>query len=216
MDQGDHYLAQIQCPKSFCDGFPVCLMHHRDPSKNKNDDVINNNSNRNIGEIDSTRKVANEVNDEKHENCPTPEPSGDQSSEMFEESQTQEIQNITPNETEKLNDVDGKEKDEVQENRYSKRTRQKTLKLIESQAQSPPKKNSSQAQSPPKKNSRSKSNACCDVLRIKMQQAEQKANTNEKHLETLRSSLVNKEAIVQAQSKILEDNKRTIENLNVY
>ena len=34
MDQGDRYLAEIQCPKSYCDGFPGCLMYHRDSRKN--------------------------------------------------------------------------------------------------------------------------------------------------------------------------------------
>ena len=182
MDQGDHYLAQIQCPKSFCAGFPTCLMHHRDASKNRNtlsDDVKNN----------STRNTIENV------------PSDGQSIDTGEESQPPETDSIT-NEAEELNEVEEKDVDDVQENRYSRRTRQRTVKLIESQAQSPP-----------KKTQKTKGTACCEALKIKLQKAEQKVNTNEKHLETLRSSLANKETIIQAQSKIIEDNKRTVENL---
>ena len=106
MDQGDHYLAQIQCPKSFCDGFPTCLMHHRDALKNRNtsDDVKNN----------STRNTVENV------------PSDDQSIDIGEESQPPETDSIT-NEAEELNEVEEKDSDDVQENRYSRRTRQRTV-----------------------------------------------------------------------------------------
>ena len=34
--ESEKFLAEIQCSKSFCDGYPVCLMTHRNPNKNRN------------------------------------------------------------------------------------------------------------------------------------------------------------------------------------
>ena len=42
-EESDKMLAEIQCSKSFCDGYPACLMTHRNPNKNKNIAEITNN-----------------------------------------------------------------------------------------------------------------------------------------------------------------------------